>query len=162
MHKCLLSAHAGAHPGLAGPRWGSGPPALWGRSGTAPLVWLSLIRQVSHTAPAQNQPRTLPRAPPVCRDKAKETISSSMCTGETLIYSPSGEHRGGATGALRRERFHVRMFHRLGCSAQIYCSRKNGNKNCDKLWAGGDWKRCRELGIQRDLWKSPENRTKAP
>lgn len=41
-------------------------------------------------------------------------------------------------------------------------SRKNGNKDCDKLWARGDWKRWGELGIRRDLWKSPENRTKAP
>lgn len=113
-------------------------------------------------APAQNQPRTFPRPPPVCRDKAKESVSSSLCTCETLIYFPSGEHRGGAAGTLRRERFHVRVFHWLGCSAQIYCSRKNGNKDCDKLWARGDWKRWGELGIWRDLWKSLENRTKAP
>ena len=29
-------------------------------------------------APAQNQPRTFPRPPPVCRDKAKEIVSSSI------------------------------------------------------------------------------------
>lgn len=28
------------------------------------------------------------------------------------------------------------------CSAQIYCSRKDWNKDHDKLWARGDQERC--------------------
>lgn len=96
--------------------------------GMAPLVWLSLIGQVSphgsSSEPAQNVPSS---ASGLQRQSQGERQLLPVHMRDADLFPKWGAW-WRCCRTLRRERFHVRVFHWLGCSAQIYCPGRTGTR----------------------------------